>query len=320
MEMPPEHKIWAVVDAIQETMAIGPKGSILEIDPKGLQKYLSLAEIRQIFEKLAKDEDAIDLVHLPGRAEIEGLFLGDQKTISFRIKNDESFRAIYAKAHAQFFGGPEKMSGENFFAVMDVTQDIHEELEMSGANEVTIPIKRDIIRYSILYPGHSPNMMDRYCRLRMKAVRYLKEKGHIKDYDVTRENWDSTITISLDRLTFARFFKRLMDVYPEKVKSGKDEPVVEQHGVFRFSEGILRRDGTDAIEKFGENSHEHSVLRVAFDNPLKTRIDNATPGIEMGWDTLYDTARRLNKKIEGKFGVNGFFRTEFKDKYIERTV
>lgn len=318
MEMPPEHKIWAVVNAIQEAMAIGPKGSILEIDPKELQKYLSLAEIRQIFEKLAKDDDVIELVHLPGGVEIEGLFLGDQKTISFRIKNDESFRAFYSKVHAQFFGGPEKMSGDNFLAVMDVTRDIHEELEMSSASEVTIPIKRDIIRFSILYPSHSPNMMDRYCRLRMKAVKYLKENGHIKDYDVTRENWDSTISISLDRLDFTKFFKRLLNVYPTKMKPDDEKTAAGIPGQFRFSEAILRRDGVDAIEKFAEDSHEHSVMKTAFSSPIGTRIDNATDGIEMDWRKLYDTANRLNDKIERKFGVKGFFKIEFKDKYIER--
>ncbi|MBI4128111.1 MAG: hypothetical protein HY459_03500 [Parcubacteria group bacterium] len=219
--MTPEHKIWAVIQAIAETVEIAPSGQPLEISPKELLKIMSSSELKQIFQKLAGDEKILELKRIPGL--LAPIVLdGDEDAYWINIPNFEAFRAYYDKAHFKFFGSLEKISGDNFLAVVDVTMDIQECLEVTPTNEIVIPIKRDIIRFPALYPGHAPNLMDRYCTLRRIGIAYLKENGHIRDYEIHRDGmigWDAAVTIAVDRMEFTRFYKRLIEIYPKKIRA-----------------------------------------------------------------------------------------------------
>lgn len=70
------------------------------------------------------------------------------------------------------------MEDERFFSVLDVALDIQSELDF-GSNPMLIPLKRDVIRYQILYPVDGINMADRYCELRWKAAEFLQREGYL---------------------------------------------------------------------------------------------------------------------------------------------
>jgi len=322
-----EHKIWTVIQAIVDASDITPSGQSMEILPSTLEEFINATEARQIIHKLAKDEKIIEIEHDPH--DIGSLRLGavDNNAYLIRIPDTEVFQAYYDKAHFKFFGSLEKLTGEKFLAIADVAQDISEKLSMSSSNEVFIPIHRDIIRYNILCPGLSPNLMDRYCSLRMEATRYLKENGHIVDFSVTKENWDSTITIQVNRMGFFKFYRQLLEIFPKKVESKKSEkgtPRLDEKtcdGVFRFNNGVLYRDGFDNVLKFGENLLEYNLLQIAFEKEVEERIDLATEGVDFsGWKQLNDTARRLNKKIAETFHFDNFFIIENQDKHVQRST
>lgn len=281
MDIPPEHKIWAVVLAIEEAAAIAGIGAELEIDPKALTKYLKDAEIRQILLRLESQDKVIKIHYLPGRDLVISLDLGlDQSTIRLSIPDDPAFRAFYDKIHFLFFGSLEKLTAENFLALHDVTQDIQEELEMTPANQVTIPIKREIIRHQLLYPAHSANMMDRYCDLRMKAIRYLKEHGHISEYELHRDNWDSIITVTVDRLDFTRFYKRLVEIYPKKVSSEKKRTPSSEQPISEEDEKLLissknRQAQIEALKRMLEEQEKEEKIASAVATKVSKKLEES---------------------------------------------
>lgn len=94
---------------------------------------------------------------------------------------------------------------------------------------------------------------------------------------------------------------------------------------FRFDQetGVLHHDGLDAVLIFGDNTLEFMLLRVAFREPLNTRIDGATYfGMEnLSWDQIRDTAKRLSEKIKTHFNIREeFFERNGENKYITRKV
>lgn len=71
-----------------------------------------------------------------------------------------------------------------------------------------------------------------------------------------------------------------------------------------------------------ENSLEYRLLQKAFELPLKERIDvmSFENDDDLDFQQIYDTARRINKKIENSLGIKGFFEFNYPNKYIMRTV
>lgn len=108
-------------------------------------------------------------------------------------------------------------------------------------------------------------------------------------------------------------------VKKEKIKS--EIKIIEKKPEFRFSNGVLFRDylNNTLIIK-NENSNEFQLLRLVFDNPLGERIDTMSDNIDMGFRQIYDTARRLNDKIDKTFNIKDFFDLDYKNKYIKRVV
>jgi|GEM_PF-3971898 len=90
---------------------------------------------------------------------------------------------------------------------------------------------------------------------------------------------------------------------------------------FRFSNNVLFRDLSDEVLRFDrENSHEFQLMRVAFEVPINERIDTILEKLDMDFRQIYDTANRVNKKIEDKFKVSNFFKIDYKNRYIKRVV
>ena len=255
--MNPEHKIWAVIQAVVDALDLAPKEKPVEITPTTLKEFVNKTELKQILHKLTEDEKIIEILYEPdviGSIRLDG----DSSSYQIKIPDQTAFQAYYDKAHFKFFGSLEKLTGEKFLAVSDVTQDIFEKLSVSPSNEVYIPIARDIIRYQILYPGHSVNMMDRYCNLRMEATLYLQENGHIESHSVTREGWKSTITITVNRLKFTKFYTKLVEIHPKKIKQDGEEKK-DKDKVTENSESIDKIMHPPTINIFNNNQQNNTV-------------------------------------------------------------
>lgn len=91
------------------------------------------------------------------------------------------------------------LEDERFFSVLDVALDIRSELDF-GAAPLIIPLKRDVVRYEILYPTHAVNMADRYCELRWKAAEFLQHEGYLSKVewrDTGQHRWRSLIEVAV---------------------------------------------------------------------------------------------------------------------------
>jgi hypothetical protein len=83
-------------------------------------------------------------------------------------------------------------------------------------------------------PGDGINMRDRYCEFRWKALGYLKTNGSIINFereDDYGHRWQAKVAVSLDRIKFAKFYEKLMEVYKNRVVDGKDENKREQANI-----------------------------------------------------------------------------------------
>jgi hypothetical protein len=211
---------------------------------------------------------------------------------------------------------------------MEAAQNIHEQLEVTRSNEIVIPAMPLVIGHRSLMPFNQSDYHDRYIRLRGQALRYMVENGYLKSAEINRAMfaWEATFSVEVDRREFTKFFQRLLEVYPLKVKSDEAESEASSDGApsaeqeFHFDQGVLHRDGSSGVEIFPEKTLEYTVMFAAFQTKFGERIDNATHPIECGWDALYDGARRINTKVAQRFGVKDFFKIDHKNKFIQRNI
>lgn len=90
---------------------------------------------------------------------------------------------------------------------------------------------------------------------------------------------------------------------------------------FRFSNGVLFRDSVDnTLAVKNENTQEYRLLKLALSLPIGERIDAVSDGLEMSFRQIYDTAMRLNEKINKIFGVKDFFVIDSQNKHVIRSV
>lgn len=118
---------------------------------------------------------------------------------------------------------------------------------------------------------------------------------------------------------------KLMDGWMEIEDNNKQNLSTDTKSIntpkFRFSNNVLFRDLSDEVLRFDrENSHEFQLMRVAFEVPINERIDTILEKLDMSFRQIYDTANRVNDKIEDRFKVSGFFEIDYKNKYIKRVV
>ena len=114
----------------------------------------------------------------------------------------------------------EKLSSINFLSVCDVAMDIEEKLQMTDKDVVYVPVvKKSIVRFPILLPAATINLMDEYGDHRVRGATYLKNNGSILNYEFQRgsHRWDTNMKITLDPKKFRRFYERLQAVYQERV-------------------------------------------------------------------------------------------------------
>ncbi len=123
------------------------------------------------------------------------------------------------------------LEDERFYSVMDVALDIRAELDF-GAESVVIPVRRSVIRYNILYPTHSPNMLDRYCELRWKAAEFLKREGYLLEVNYVdafgMHRWDNQIEVVVANPT--EFYQLLVTLGEEEERRQGSEAVADFPG------------------------------------------------------------------------------------------
>lgn len=101
------------------------------------------------------------------------------------------------------------LEDERFFAVLDVALDVQAELDF-GTDPILIPLKRDVVRYEILFPVNANNMANRYCELRWKAAEFLQREGYLSEVrwiDTGEHRWRSLVRVVV---TDASAFHRLV--------------------------------------------------------------------------------------------------------------
>jgi hypothetical protein len=225
MKMPPEHKFWAVISAIADASDIASTGSTLRIPFKDLEEYVTADETVNICQMLAEDEaKAIRIVSGPTTE--------NGMTLEVVILDDEAFKRAFDAAHYAFFGTLEKLTGDHFLAIMEAAQNIHEQLEVTRSNEIVIPAMPLVIGHRSLMPFNQSDYHDRYIRLRGQALRYMVENGYLKSAEINRAMfaWEATFSVEVDRREFTKFFQRLLEVYPLKVKSDEAESEASSDG------------------------------------------------------------------------------------------
>ncbi len=112
------------------------------------------------------------------------------------------------------------LEGDNFLAVLDVMIDIKNELDIL-ADDMQIPIMQTKLRFPQLFPIDSPDMRDKYCKLRWKATVFLMKKGIINSYENLQNGhrWEAFIKIELDKEKFVPEFEKIREEYQKKVES-----------------------------------------------------------------------------------------------------
>lgn len=223
--MTSEAKIWIILKEIDEAQSIAPSGEPFFVDTKQISSEITDEEKDQIFRKLEKDWKLFEIKTKPDY----------KKDFRYQliIGDNEKFTKTLKEAHIKHFGSLEMLVGDNFFAVVDVSADIMNELQLTTDEEVSIDLLPSIVRFSSLMPGDGINMRDRYCEFRWKALGYLKNNGSIKIFEIEgySHRWQSKVTVFVDRIKFARFYEKLMEVYKNRVVDGKDESKREQANI-----------------------------------------------------------------------------------------
>ena len=185
---------------------------------------------------------------------------------------------------------PEKLSKANLTALLDLANLINAKLEMTQESDISCAVQ----------PEAQP------------AFDYLKQSGCVYPLDGDH--------VSVYRNVFNDLYERI------RIASGLhgQEPseTRELRGVedFCFDQGVLFRHGNSGVEKFRESSLEHLILVVAFKEPFGERIDSASHPIECSWESLYQATRRINEKVQERYGVPDFFAIDFGGKHIRRNV
>ncbi len=77
----------------------------------------------------------------------------------------------------------QKLDTEVLFAVLDVALDIDGQLAVSNRMPVRIQGMRTVIRYNVLYPGHSVGAAYRYVELRGMGLEFLQKHGIVEQMD-----------------------------------------------------------------------------------------------------------------------------------------
>lgn len=211
--MTPEAKIWLILKNLNDALAIVPSGNLALLNAKDLEKLMAREDHEQILGKLVKDYKVVDIQKKPDYK--KGFFY------KFKITDSDEFNKILKNAHIKHFGSLGMLTGDNFLSVVDVAEDIMNGLQMIVKDKITIPIIPSTIRFPTLLSAKSPNLIDRYWKLRWNALEYLANNKAIIKAELHRNEIypsGSPVEVNLDRIKFTKFYEKLLKVYNKRVK------------------------------------------------------------------------------------------------------
>jgi len=147
----------------------------------------------------------------------------------------------------------ENLVSRNFLAICDVVMDMREGLQMTKQNEVEISLLRTIIRgtpFNQLMPADSLQLRAEYCKLRLRALEYLKEEGCVISYSEPLDfpyYFDTIISIEVNRQKFEEFNKNLSEVFEKRVVEPNKEIFNKNNPYSNFSN--LTQENLERIQK-----------------------------------------------------------------------
>jgi len=237
-------------------------------------------------------EDALKSLAYEGSLQILSRDDHDQQYTSFELLLKKPLLDRVKKVQVAVpLTEPEKLSDMNLTALLGLINQMEAKLEMTQESEISCSIQPEV----------------------QTAFDYLMQSGCVHLLEGNR--------VSVYRHVFNDLYERVRDAKESRKQVHSSEISKSRDlGDFYFDQGVLFRHGNSGVEKFRESSIEHLILVVAFKEPFGERIDSATHPIECSWESLYQAARRINEKVQERFGVPDFFAVDFGGKHIRRNV
>lgn len=114
-----------------------------------------------------------------------------------------------------------EMDNYNFLGIYDVMLDINTEMNISP-DEIIIPQFQHRIRFGQLFPVDSVGTRGNYCEIRLKATKFLKKKGIIRDFELIKgwESWTNRFRIKLEKKAFVEVLDKMKGEYKRRVAKG----------------------------------------------------------------------------------------------------
>jgi uncharacterized protein (TIGR02391 family) len=118
------------------------------------------------------------------------------------------------------------MDNYNFLGIYDVILDIKTEMNISS-DRIVIPLLQNRVKFSQLFPVDSIGTRDKYCELRYKATKFLKQNSIIKDFRLIKEfdRWESKLEIKLEKEIFENTLNKMKVEHEKRIsKEDKQKP------------------------------------------------------------------------------------------------
>ncbi|MDA3840559.1 MAG: hypothetical protein PF572_05730 [Patescibacteria group bacterium] len=151
----------------------------------------------------------------------------------------------------------------------------------------------------------------------LKTFEILEKQKFLFQRESTYYLTDQSFSFRI--LLFKNLDDHKKELNKEVIKKSKKENEKQK---LVFENGILKGGWSNSELRIkSENSFEYQLLSVALNSPLGEKIDCSTESIDIPkFQKIYDTALRLNKKIEKSLGIKDFFDIDYSNKNIMRTV
>jgi len=167
------------------------------------------------------------------------------------------------------------IDSRNLLAIYDVMWDINEELNISP-DQISIPLVPLRIKFPQLYGMDSPGARDDYYELRLKAVRFVKNKSVITDFELLEgdHRWKDRVLIKLQKDRFEEVFNQVRSEYKSR-KEGKS---------------------VQGSSQFWDSLHPE-IVKVS-----KSRFESKhfADAVEAALKKINNTVKELHKKRTGK--------------------
>jgi len=147
--------------------------------------------------------------------------------------------------------------------IYDVMLDIKTESNISP-KDIVIPLLQNIIKFEVLFPIDSVPTRDSYCELRWKAIKFLEDKGLIKNFKTIRgtHRWDTRIRIYITYNKFEEILNKMHEEYKrrENIASKQSEQSDSKADVTKEEATIEAKDKKAVFVVHGRNEKARKAL------------------------------------------------------------